>query len=66
MRLIQYIEWPFTFFVQNFSTEDNQITDKDDLKRVTFNCKNVNGSDLAVEELLPHAHMILIQEHWLF
>ena len=33
---------------------------------MTFNCKNVNTSELAIEELSTYADVILIQEHWLF
>ena len=33
---------------------------------MSFNCKNIQTSDLAIEELAPKADVILIQEHWLF
>ena len=53
-----------SFFVPDTAAKHSQITG--DLKLASFNCKNVNTADLAIEELSSYADIILIQEHWLF
>ena len=37
-----------------------------DLKLVTHNCKNIETSYTSISELMREAHIILLQEHWLY
>ena len=45
--------------------EEQQTGDIEDIKIVTFNCKNIVTSYIAIEELMNAATFLLVQEHWL-
>ena len=48
------------------ATEQQQNVNKEYFKIVTFNCKNIETSKYAIQELSKTTDVILLQEHWYF
>lgn len=53
-------------FFSSCSTRKTQKVATNRLTIASYNCKNIKTSTLAICDLMRHANIILLQEHWLY